>query len=105
MILFAQLAFVVTLPADAIHAPVTAQAAINGEITNTAAIGQVLYTRYAFLFQMAGLTLLVAMIGAITLTLRPRRGVRTQVVDDQIERGRGTSVTMETPQSGQGVTL
>ena len=116
VVLFAQLAFVVSLPVDSIGGgggaqpvPVTPQAAIDGTITNTAALGQVLYTRYAFLFQMAGMTLLVAMIGAITLTLRPRnangRGARTQVVDSQIERGRTASVTMESPERGRGVAL
>ena len=47
-------------------------------IDNTRAIGQVLYTQYFYLFQVAGLVLLVAMIGAIVLTLRRRPGVRRQ---------------------------
>ena len=48
------------------------------QVTNTEAIGQVLYTRYALLFQLSGFILLVAMIGAIVLTLRARTGVRRQ---------------------------
>lgn len=54
--------------------------------SNTHALGEVLYTEYFFIFQLAGLTLLVAMIGAIVLTLRSRAGVRKQNVADQIAR-------------------
>jgi NADH-quinone oxidoreductase subunit J len=55
-------------------------------LTNTAALGQVLYTDYVFLFQSAGLILLVAMIGAIVLTHRDRRTSRHQVIREQTER-------------------
>ena len=55
---------------------------------NTRAIGRVLYTQYFYLFQVAGLVLLVAMIGAIVLTLRSRPGVRRQRVSDQLYRSR-----------------
>ena len=61
-------------------------APIMPEIANTTRLGVVLYTKYAFLFQVAGLILLVAMIGAISLTLRKRAGVRRQVVSDQNAR-------------------
>ena len=60
---------------------------ITYEIANTTRLGGVLYTKYAFLFQVAGLILLVAMIGAISLTLRRRVGVRRQVIADQNARG------------------
>ena len=53
------------------------------ETTNTHAIGQVLYTDYVYLFQAAGLILLIAMIGAIVLTLRSREGVKRQKISDQ----------------------
>ena len=53
-------------------------------VTNTHALGQVLYTEYVYLFQMAGLILLVAMIGAITITLRKRSGVRRQNISEQV---------------------
>src|SRR3546814_11081909 len=51
------------------------------QVTNTHALGAVLYTKYIYLFQGAGLILLVAMIGAIVLTLRPRPGGTRQVID------------------------
>jgi NADH-quinone oxidoreductase subunit J len=78
-------------------APVTAIAAA----TNTQALGAVLYTRYVFLFQTAGLILLVAMIGAIVLTLRTRKGVRKQVVAAQVARGR--TVELKKVPTGGGV--
>jgi NADH-quinone oxidoreductase subunit J len=56
------------------------------EIANTTRIGGVLYTKYSYLFQVAGLILLVAMIGAISLTLRKRVGVRRQSVASQNAR-------------------
>ena len=56
------------------------------EIANTTRLGGVLYTKYAFLFQLAGLILLVAMIGAISLTLRKRTGVRRQIIAEQNAR-------------------
>ena len=59
---------------------------IASEIANTTQLGGVLYTKYAFLFQIAGLILLVAMIGAISLTMRKRVGVRRQSIADQINR-------------------
>ena len=62
------------------------------EISNTRALGNVLYTKYLYLFQIAGLILLVAMIGAISLTMRRRAGVRRQVVAEQNMRRREDSV-------------
>ena len=59
---------------------------VTSDIANTTQLGGVLYTKYAFLFQIAGLILLVAMIGAISLTMRKRVGVRRQSVEDQINR-------------------
>src|SRR3954464_7067577 len=63
-------------------------------IDNTRAIGQVLYTQYFYLFQVAGLVLLVAMIGAIVLTLRTRPGVRRQRISEQLYRPKGDAVTV-----------
>jgi NADH-quinone oxidoreductase subunit J len=57
-------------------------------VTNTHALGVLLYTRYVYLFQAAGLILLVAMIGAIVLTLRVRKGVRKQKISRQVARGK-----------------
>lgn len=73
------------------------------QVTNTHALGAVLYTRYVYLFQAAGLVLLVAMIGAIVLTLRVRPGVRRQVPGDQIGRRRDQSVEIVKVKSRQGV--
>ena len=72
-------------------------------ISNTKAIGQLLYTQYFYLFQVAGMILLVAMIGAIVLTLRRREGVRRQSVDEQIGRRRQDAVEIVKmpPQGGQ----
>ncbi len=64
----------------------------SSQVTNTHALGQVLYTRYVYVFQAAGLVLLVAMIGAIVLTLRVRGGVRRQNVGRQIGRTRAESI-------------
>ena len=63
-------------------------------IDNTRAIGRVLYTQYFYLFQVAGLVLLVAMIGAIVLTLRTRPGVRRQRISEQLYRPKGDAVTV-----------
>ena len=62
------------------------------EISNTRALGNVLYTKYMYLFQVAGLILLLAMIGAISLTMRRRSGVRRQVIAEQNMRRREDSV-------------
>ena len=72
------------------------------ERSNTAALGDVLYTRYAFLFQGAGLILLVAMIGAIVLTLR-QRGVKRQRIGDQVARRPSDAVEVRKVRTGEGV--
>jgi NADH-quinone oxidoreductase subunit J len=63
-------------------------------VENTRAIGRVLYTQYFYLFQVAGVVLLVAMIGAIVLTLRTRAGVRRQRVSEQLYRPKDDAVTV-----------
>ena len=70
---------------------------------NTAALGDVLYTKYIYLFQAAGMILLIAMVGAIVLTLRQRPGVRKQVIRDQLARRREDSVELKKIQPGQGI--
>ena len=72
-------------------APLPANAA---SLTNTRALGDVLYTRYIFAFQAAGLILLVAMIGAIVLTLRQRVGVRRQRIPEQLARTRAETIAV-----------
>ncbi len=73
------------------------------QITNTQALGEVLYTKYIYLFQAAGLVLLVAMIGAIVLTLRKREGVRHQNIGDQVSRPREASIEIKNVPSGSGI--
>ena len=74
-----------------------------GTTTNARALGQVIYTDYVLFFQLAGLILLVAMIGAIVLTLRPRVGVRRQDALTQIHRSRAESVELRDVEPGAGV--
>ena len=67
-----------------VEALLAAPAPAAAEMTNTAALGQLIYTKYAYLFQASGVVLLVAMVGAILLTHRSRPGVRKQRIYDQI---------------------
>jgi NADH-quinone oxidoreductase subunit J len=71
-------------------------------VTNTAALGRILYTDYVYVFQIAGLVLLVAMIGAIVLTLRSRPGVRRQVISEQNARTAAMAVEMVDVKPGEG---
>jgi NADH-quinone oxidoreductase subunit J len=71
-------------------------------VTNTHALGQIIYTQYIYLFQAAGVVLLVAMIGAIVLTHRSRENVRRQRIDDQVSRG-ADSVELRKVEIGKGV--
>ena len=73
------------------------------QITNTHALGLVIYTRYAYAFQVAGLVLLVAMIGAIVLTLRSRPGVRRQKVEKQLARRAEDVLEIRQVKTGEGV--
>ena len=73
------------------------------DVTNTHALGLVLYTNYVYLFEVAGLVLLVAMVGAIVLTLRHREGVRRQSIVRQTARGRAQSIEIKDVPSGSGV--
>lgn len=86
-------------PAAALRHPV-----IQAEgVTNTEAIGSVLYSYYAYPFQLAGLVLLVAMIGAIVLTLRSRGDVRKQIIAEQLARKREDGMTLVDVKPGQGI--
>jgi NADH-quinone oxidoreductase subunit J len=71
--------------------------------TNTAALGDLFYTDYFYLFQAAGLILLVAIIGAITLTLRQRPTVRRQRISEQVHRRQEATVELRKVQPGSGV--
>jgi NADH-quinone oxidoreductase subunit J len=78
-------------------------AAVPTNITNTEALGQVLYTKYVYFFQAAGLVLLVAMIGAIVLTLRHKTGIKRQTVADQVARTPAMVMDIRKVESGQGI--
>jgi NADH-quinone oxidoreductase subunit J len=75
----------------------------SGAVSNTEAIGRVLYTDYVYFFQAAGLILLVAMIGAIVLTLRRRPGVRRQVIADQTGRTPAKGMVVVQVKTGEGI--
>jgi NADH-quinone oxidoreductase subunit J len=72
-------------------------------VSNIEALGDLFYTDYFYLFQAAGLILLVAIIGAITLTLRHKPDVRRQRIAEQVHRRRGESVELRKVQPGSGV--
>ncbi len=76
---------------------------IDAGVENTRALGQLIYTRYVFLFQAAGGVLLVAMIGAIVLTLRHKTGVKRQDIFKQSNRKRHEAVENVQVKSGQGL--
>jgi NADH-quinone oxidoreductase subunit J len=72
-------------------------------VTNTEALGLVLYTRYVYFFQAAGLVLLVAMIGAIVLTLRHKPYVKRQVISDQLARHKEAIIELRNVRPGEGI--
>ena len=70
---------------------------------NTAALGDILYTDYIYYFQIAGLVLLVAMIGAIVLTLRHKEGVKRQSISAQVARTPATAIEVKKVETGKGI--
>ena len=72
-------------------------------LTNVEALGQLIYTDYTYIFQAAGLVLLVAMIGAIVLTLRTREGVRRQKISEQVKRDRADTLEVKKVPVGRGI--
>jgi NADH-quinone oxidoreductase subunit J len=78
-------------------------ASAGADVTNAEAIGRVLYTDYVYFFQAAGLVLLVAMIGAIVLTLRHKPGVKRQVIAAQNARTPATGMTIVDIKPGEGI--
>jgi NADH-quinone oxidoreductase subunit J len=105
IILFVELATVLTAyvigpdVAKAITAPIPAA----DQISNTQALGLVLYTRYVYFFQAAGLILLVAMIGAIVLTLQHKPNVKRQSIASQVARNKASAIEVVQVKSGQGL--
>jgi NADH-quinone oxidoreductase subunit J len=86
------------------RSPTAAAAATPaGTLSNTAALGRVLYTHYFYFFQAAGFILLTAMIGAIVLTLRHKVGVKRQNISDQVARTPATGVELRKVASRAGI--
>jgi NADH-quinone oxidoreductase subunit J len=82
---------------------ITAPIPAADQISNTQAIGLVLYTRYVYFFQAAGVVLLVAMIGAIVLTLQHKTNVKRQSIAAQNARSKATAIDIVQVKSGQGL--
>ena len=78
---------------------------VVSDITNTHSIGNVLYTDYIHLFQLSGMVLLVAMIGAIVITFRKREGIRRKSYFKQLSRERNDGVSLVNVKSHQGVKI
>ena len=102
IVLLAELVFVFASWTFAPDAAATAAPAAS-QVTNTHALGRLLYTHYVYLFQAAGLILLVAMVGAIVLTLRHREGVRRQSIASQVARRREDTIEVVKVPSGSGI--
>ena len=102
-ILLAELVFVVigTVIKPGVAKVITAP--IAGDISNTQALGLVLYTRYVYFFEAAGMILLVAMIGAIVLTLQHKPNVKRQSIAGQLARHRSSAIEVVEVKSGQGL--
>jgi len=78
---------------------------LNLDISNTHALGNILYTDYIHLFQISGMILLIAMIGAITLTYSRKEGIKRQSYLNQIQREKDSAVSLVEVESGKGVKL
>ena len=83
--------------------PQAITAPISTQVSNTEAIGLVLYTQYVYFFQVAGMILLVSMVGAIVLTLQHRVRVRRQDIAEQVARSPAASIEIVKVRSGQGL--
>ncbi len=103
ILLFEMLAVSITIGQTAAASKNAAPSIPDQGLTNAEAIGRVLYTDYVYIFQAAGLVLLVAMIGAIVLTLRHRPGVRRQNIGDQVARTPKTGMEIVSIEVGAGI--
>jgi NADH-quinone oxidoreductase subunit J len=103
LIVLVELALVLTSWAIAPESIAVAASPSTGGVSNTEALGQILYTKYVYYFQAAGLVLLVAMIGAIVLTLRHKQGVKRQDVSAQVARTPATAIEIRKVEPGQGI--
>ncbi len=89
--------------APSVQLAITAPIPSIASTLNTQALGEVLYTRYVYFFQAAGLVLLVAMIGAIVLTLRHRPSVKRQDIASQVARNKASAIEIVKVRPGQGL--
>jgi NADH-quinone oxidoreductase subunit J len=103
VLLLIELIFIVGAWVTAPQAAAQAPSPPTSQLSNTAALGQILYTKYVYLFEAAGLILLVAMIGAIVLTLQHKQGVRRQSVARQVQRTREMAVEVVEVETGRGL--
>ena len=103
LIVLVELALVAGTWAISSEALTAAGAPPAGNVTNTEALGQILYTKYVYFFEAAGLVLLVAMIGAIVLTLRHKQGIKRQDVSVQVARNPATAMEVVKVKPGQGI--
>ena len=105
LVLFVELALVFGswVVAPTAQASIVAPMPAIDSVSNSHALGRLIYTDYAYLFQTAGLILLVAMVGAIVLTLRRRDGVRRQKISGQVGRRSSTAIEVVKVQSGSGI--
>ncbi|HWS08829.1 MAG TPA: NADH-quinone oxidoreductase subunit J [Xanthobacteraceae bacterium] len=103
LILLIELFFVIVTWVIAPDVPKVIAAPIVSDVSNTQALGLVLYTRYVYFFEAAGMILLVAMIGAIVMTLQHKTGVKRQSIAEQVGRRRSTAIDIVKVKSGQGL--
>ncbi|CEO16618.1 NADH-quinone oxidoreductase subunit J [Rickettsia monacensis] len=103
LIMFADLVTIILLGTKNINFSSDISFAITNNISNTKAIGGVLYTDFMLPFQMAGLILFVAMIACITLTLKKREGVKRQDISKQLRHNKENTVLMTKPILNKGV--
>ncbi len=78
---------------------------LNSNLSNTHALGEILYTDYIHIFQIAGMILLVSMIGAITLTFKKRENIKRQNYFDQIQREKSSAISLIDVESDKGVNI
>ena len=103
VIFLVELLLVLTTWAFAPETAASAQVPIPNDMSNAAAIGQLMYTKYVLFFQLAGMVLLVAMVGAIVLTLRHKAGIKRQDISVQVARTPATAIEVRKVESGKGI--
>ncbi len=105
VVLLAELLLILGGGSFGISATAASHAPVIAGMTNTQALGALIYTRYVYVFQAAGMVLLTAMIGAIVLTHRQRPGIRKQNIGMQNARTPAQATSKVQPVSGEGVSL